>query len=153
MATGYKELPSGRDVARALIAVMRTIPDRERAAVVVFENLHAGSMVAMRVAQRAATPPYRRACSSSKHGRTPRPDRGHAARGRSSLPFYEFTAQLAALEPLPDDLEQLLLAIRGNQQAMDEFARVGGAVTSPADFLSEANVRRLLVLGPSREPV
>ena len=27
---------------------------------------------------------------------------------------------------------------------MDEFARVGGAVTSPADFLSEQNVGRLL---------
>jgi hypothetical protein len=27
---------------------------------------------------------------------------------------------------------------------MHEFARVGGAVTSPAEFLSERNVRRLL---------
>jgi 2-polyprenyl-6-methoxyphenol hydroxylase-like FAD-dependent oxidoreductase/DNA-binding CsgD family transcriptional regulator len=76
----------------------------------------------------------------------------HAARDRSSLPIYEFTAQLATLESLSDDLEQLLLAIRGNQEAMDEFTRVGGAVTSPADFFSEANVRRLLAPDPSREP-
>ena len=67
-------------------------------------------------------------------------------RDRCSMPFYEFTAQLALLEPLPDDLEQLLLALEGRKEAMDEFARVGGAVTSPADFLSEANVRRLFAL-------
>ena len=38
----------------------------------------------------------------------------------------------------------MLAAVEGNQEAMDEFARVGGAVTSPADFLSEQNVGRLL---------
>jgi 2-polyprenyl-6-methoxyphenol hydroxylase-like FAD-dependent oxidoreductase len=65
-------------------------------------------------------------------------------RDRCSLPFYEFTAQLATLEPLPEDLQRLLTAVQGNQDAMDEFARVGGAVTSPAEFLSEQNVRRLL---------
>jgi 2-polyprenyl-6-methoxyphenol hydroxylase-like FAD-dependent oxidoreductase len=65
-------------------------------------------------------------------------------RDRRSLPFYEFTAQLATLEPLPQELEQILAAVQGNQDAMDEFARVGGAVTSPADFLSEQNVGRLL---------
>jgi 2-polyprenyl-6-methoxyphenol hydroxylase-like FAD-dependent oxidoreductase len=65
-------------------------------------------------------------------------------RDRRSLPFYEFTAQLATLEPLPEELEQLLTAVQGNQDAMHEFARVGGAVTSPAEFLSERNVRRLL---------
>jgi 2-polyprenyl-6-methoxyphenol hydroxylase-like FAD-dependent oxidoreductase len=61
-------------------------------------------------------------------------------RDRRSLPFYEFTAQLATLEPLPQELEQVLAAVQGNQEAMDEFARVGGAVTSPADFLSEQNL-------------
>ena len=55
-------------------------------------------------------------------------------RDRRSLPFYEFTAQLAPLEPPPPELEQLLAAAQGNQEAMDEFARVGGAVMSPADF-------------------
>lgn len=72
-------------------------------------------------------------------------------RDRCSLPFYEFTTQLALLEPLPADLERLLLALGGNQEAMDEFARVGGAVTSPADFLSEANTRRLLALSQVQE--
>ena len=73
-------------------------------------------------------------------------------RDRRSLPFYELTAQLATLEPLPQELEQVLAAVQGNQEAMDEFARVCGAVTSPADFFSEQNVGRLLAAAgePSR---
>ena len=65
-------------------------------------------------------------------------------RDRHSLPFYEFTAQLATLEPPPPELQQILDAVYGDQDAMDAFARVGGAVTSPADFFSEQNVGRLL---------
>ena len=65
-------------------------------------------------------------------------------RDRLSLPFYELTAQLATLEPLPQEIEQVLAAVQGNQDAMDEFARVCGALISPADFFSEQNVRRLL---------
>ena len=65
-------------------------------------------------------------------------------RDRRSLPFYELTTQLAPLEPLPDELEQLLVATQGNQEAMDQFTRVGGAVMSPADFFSDENVGRIL---------
>ena len=65
-------------------------------------------------------------------------------RDRRSLPFYELTTQLAPLEPLPHELEQLLVATQGNQEAMDQFARVGGAVMSPADFFSDENVGRIL---------
>jgi 2-polyprenyl-6-methoxyphenol hydroxylase-like FAD-dependent oxidoreductase len=75
-----------------------------------------------------------------------------AERDRRSLPFYEFTAQLATLRFPPPELEPVLAAVQSNQASMDEFARVGGAVTSPADFLSEHNVARLLaaVASPSR---
>jgi 2-polyprenyl-6-methoxyphenol hydroxylase-like FAD-dependent oxidoreductase len=65
-------------------------------------------------------------------------------RDRQSLSFYEFTAELATLEPLPEQLEGLLAALQGNREAMDAFARVGGAVTSPSEFLSEENVGRML---------
>lgn len=68
-------------------------------------------------------------------------------RDRRSLSFYEFTTQLATLQPLPTELERVLDAVHGDQNAMDGFARVGGAVTSPADFFSEQNVRRLLAGG------
>jgi flavin-dependent dehydrogenase len=65
-------------------------------------------------------------------------------RDRQSLPFYEFTAQLATLRFPPPELEPVLAAVQSNQESMNEFARVGGAVTSPAEFLSEQNVARLL---------
>jgi 2-polyprenyl-6-methoxyphenol hydroxylase-like FAD-dependent oxidoreductase len=73
-------------------------------------------------------------------------------RDRRSLPFYEFTTQLATLQPLPPELERVLDAVHGDQDAMDGFARVGGAVTSPADFFSEQNVRRLLAGVGERSP-
>ena len=56
------------------------------------------------------------------------------------LPMYEFTAQLASLTPPPPELQRLLGAISGNQEAMDGFARVNSGVTSPAEFFSEENV-------------
>jgi flavin-dependent dehydrogenase len=67
-----------------------------------------------------------------------------STRDRQVLPMYELTCQLATLEPPPPDLEQLLAAARGNQQAMDGFARVIAGVTSPAEFFSEENVGRIL---------
>ena len=60
------------------------------------------------------------------------------------LPMYEFTTELATLEPPPPDLQQLLAAIAGNQDAMDGFAQVNGGVTSPAEFFSPANVARIM---------
>jgi 2-polyprenyl-6-methoxyphenol hydroxylase-like FAD-dependent oxidoreductase len=60
------------------------------------------------------------------------------------LPLYEFTAQLATLEPPPPELQQLLGAVHGNQEAMDGFARVNAGVTSPAEYFSEENVGRIL---------
>jgi flavin-dependent dehydrogenase len=67
-----------------------------------------------------------------------------ATRDHQVLPMYEFTTQLATLEPPPPDLQQLLGAVHGNQEAMDGFARVSAGVTSPAEFFSEENVGRIL---------
>ncbi|HKQ01539.1 MAG TPA: NAD(P)/FAD-dependent oxidoreductase, partial [Actinomycetes bacterium] len=60
------------------------------------------------------------------------------------LPMYEFTCQLATLEPPPPELQRLLGAVHGNQEAMDGFARVVAGVTSPAEFFSEENIGRVL---------
>jgi hypothetical protein len=60
------------------------------------------------------------------------------------LPMYEFTTELATLEPLPPELQQLLAAIDGNQDAMVGFAQVNGGVTSPAEFFSPPNVARIM---------
>jgi len=57
--------------------------------------------------------------------------------------LYEFTAQLASQEPPPPEMQQLLGAVHGNQEAMDGFARVSAGVTSPAEFFSEENVKRI----------
>lgn len=68
----------------------------------------------------------------------------HFRRDQQVLPMYEFTTQLATLEPPPAELQQLLGAVHGNQDAMDDFARVNAGVLSPAVFFGEDNVRRIM---------
>ncbi len=60
------------------------------------------------------------------------------------LPIYEFTNQMAPLEPPPPEFQQLLAAVHGNQRAMDGFIQVTAGVLSPAEFFSEQNVQRIL---------
>jgi len=67
-----------------------------------------------------------------------------SARDQQVLPMFEFTTLLATLEPPPPELQQLLGAVHGNQEAMDQFARINSGVTSPADFFAEENVQRIL---------
>jgi 2-polyprenyl-6-methoxyphenol hydroxylase-like FAD-dependent oxidoreductase len=64
-------------------------------------------------------------------------------RDEHALPMYEFTAQLATLQPPPPELQQLLAAVQGNPEAMNAFARVNAGATSPAVFFSEENVGRI----------
>jgi len=59
------------------------------------------------------------------------------------LPMYEFTVQLASLDPPPPEMMQLLAALPGNQAALDQFARVNAGVDSPAEFFAEDNVGRI----------
>lgn len=66
-----------------------------------------------------------------------------STRDAQSLPMFEFTCQLAALEPPPPDLVRLLAATKGNQEAMDQFCRVNAGTMPPADFFAEANVGRI----------
>ncbi|MQA31194.1 MAG: oxidoreductase [Luteitalea sp.] len=66
-----------------------------------------------------------------------------ATRDEQVLPMYEFTCQFASFTPPPPEMRQLLGAVHGNQPAMDGFARVFAGVTSPADFFSEENARRI----------
>jgi 2-polyprenyl-6-methoxyphenol hydroxylase-like FAD-dependent oxidoreductase len=70
-----------------------------------------------------------------------------AARDAQALPMYEFTCELATLEPPPPELVGLLTAINGNQDAMDEFAQLNAGVVSPAAFFAPANVERLVAGG------
>jgi 2-polyprenyl-6-methoxyphenol hydroxylase-like FAD-dependent oxidoreductase len=47
---------------------------------------------------------------------------------------YEFTCQLATLEPPPPQMQQMFGAIHGNQPAMDAFAQMNAGTISPAEF-------------------
>lgn len=67
-----------------------------------------------------------------------------SARDGQALPMYEFTCQLATLEPPPPELANLLGAMRGNQDAIDGFAKLNAGVMSPVEFFSDENVGRIV---------
>jgi hypothetical protein len=60
------------------------------------------------------------------------------------MPMYEFTTQLATLEPPPPEMQQLFGAIHGNPDATDGFARMQAGTISPAEFFSEENIGRIM---------
>jgi flavin-dependent dehydrogenase len=67
----------------------------------------------------------------------------HQERDARDIPIYEFTAQLATLEAPPLEMQQLLAAVQGNQQAMDAFVSVISGAVSPADYFSQENLGRI----------
>jgi hypothetical protein len=73
-----------------------------------------------------------------------------STRDEHVLPMFELTCQLATLEPPPPELQQLLAAMHGNQEAMDGFARVNAGVTSPTEFFAEENVGRIFAAAQER---
>ena len=60
------------------------------------------------------------------------------------LPLYEFTTQLATLEPPPPEMQQLLGAVHGNQDAMDGFVGITTGTVSPVDFFDPENIGRIM---------
>ncbi len=65
-------------------------------------------------------------------------------------PVYEFTTDLARLEPPPPQMQQLLGAVHGNQEAMDDFVSVNAATLSPAEFFAPDNIGRIMGAAASR---
>jgi 2-polyprenyl-6-methoxyphenol hydroxylase-like FAD-dependent oxidoreductase len=59
-------------------------------------------------------------------------------------PMYEFTCQLATLEPPPPEMQQLFGAIHGNRTAMDGFVQMNAGTISPAQFLSPQNIGAIM---------
>jgi 2-polyprenyl-6-methoxyphenol hydroxylase-like FAD-dependent oxidoreductase len=97
-----------------------------------------GIMDAFRDAERCAT-----ALDESFSGTRPfeeAMDEYHRTRDAQVKAMYEFTCQLATLEPLPPETQQLFAAIAGNREAMDGFARMNAGTISPADFFAPENV-------------
>lgn len=75
----------------------------------------------------------------------------HHERDARLLPMYEFTAQMATLDPPPPQLQQLFAAMQGNREAMDEFVSVVAGAVSPARFFAEDHLAR--ILAQARQPV
>jgi flavin-dependent dehydrogenase len=59
------------------------------------------------------------------------------------LPIFEFTTQLATLEAPPEEMQQLLGAVHGNQDAMDDFVSLTAGTVSPIAFFDPANIGRI----------
>ncbi len=68
----------------------------------------------------------------------------HHERDAAVMPMYEFTAQMAALEPPPPELQQLLGAVQGDQEAMDQFVSVNAGTLSPEAFFSPENIGAIM---------
>jgi 2-polyprenyl-6-methoxyphenol hydroxylase-like FAD-dependent oxidoreductase len=67
-----------------------------------------------------------------------------AARNERVRPMYEFTTQLAALDPPPPEMQALFRALRGNQDATNAFlSAITGAIPL-RDFMSDDNLSRIL---------
>jgi len=60
-------------------------------------------------------------------------------RDEQVISMYEFTCQLATLEPPPAHMQQLFASIAGNQNAMDRFVQMNAGTISPAEFFSASS--------------
>jgi 2-polyprenyl-6-methoxyphenol hydroxylase-like FAD-dependent oxidoreductase len=68
----------------------------------------------------------------------------HASRDAHVMPIYEFTSDIARMQPPPPELQHLLGQIVGNQAAMDAFVSVNAGTVSPAQFFDPAFLGPLL---------
>jgi 2-polyprenyl-6-methoxyphenol hydroxylase-like FAD-dependent oxidoreductase len=66
------------------------------------------------------------------------------ARDSNALPVYEFTDDFAQLQPPPPEMQQLLGAMRGNQDAIDGFVSVQAATLPAPEFFAPENVGRIM---------
>ena len=67
-----------------------------------------------------------------------------AARNERVRPMYEFTTQLAALDPPPPEMQALFRALRGNQDATNAFLSAITGTIPLRDFMSDDNLSRIL---------
>ena len=65
-------------------------------------------------------------------------------------PLYDFTCQLAMLEPPPPHMQQLFAALRGNQEATNQFySAITGSSPLPA-FMNPENLERIMTTAGAR---
>ena len=65
-------------------------------------------------------------------------------RDREARPVYEFTDDFAQVQPPPPELQQLIGAMHGNQEAMDGFISVQASTLPAPEFFAPENVSRIM---------
>jgi 2-polyprenyl-6-methoxyphenol hydroxylase-like FAD-dependent oxidoreductase len=65
-------------------------------------------------------------------------------RDHEARPVYEFTDDFAQLEPPPPEMQQLIGAMDGNQEAMDGFVSVQASTLPAPEFFAPENVARIM---------
>ncbi len=65
-------------------------------------------------------------------------------RDREAGPVYEFTDDFAQLQPPPPELQQLIGAMHGNQEAMDGFVSVQASTRPAPEFFAPENVGKIM---------
>lgn len=67
----------------------------------------------------------------------------HAARDRRVKPMYDFTCELARLEPPPPPMRQLFAALHDNQEATGQFYAALTGAAPLASFMNPENIARI----------
>lgn len=70
--------------------------------------------------------------------------RYQAARDEHAMAMYELTFDFASMDPPPPEQQQLLGAVAGNQDAMDQFVSVQAGTKPIPEFFAPENVGRIL---------
>ena len=60
------------------------------------------------------------------------------------MPVYEFTDEFAQLQPPPPEMQQLIGAMHGNQEAMDAFVSVQASTLPAPEFFAPENVGQIM---------
>ena len=66
------------------------------------------------------------------------------ARDEEAMPVYGFTCDFAKIEPPPPEMQQLMGAMRGNQEAMDDFVSVMAGTLPAPEFFGPENAGRIM---------
>jgi hypothetical protein len=71
------------------------------------------------------------------------------ARDEDAMPIYEFTCDFAKIEPPPPEMQQLIGAMDGNQEAMDGFVSVMAGTLPAPEFFGPENAGRIMAQAAS----
>jgi flavin-dependent dehydrogenase len=72
-------------------------------------------------------------------------------RNEIAMPLYEFTCNIASMEPLDARTNVLFQAISRSREHTDRFLGIAGGAVHPFEFFSAENVQRVLADAQSSE--